>query len=103
MGISSFKQIQELHSLFAPSQLEILDNPNKKCKLLNDLLDRKLKYSDKGIEVGSSNYISKSSHFFIRAKALQDYSFLPFWNNETKVPISPSCYTNYSLKKVNFF
>jgi len=99
MGISSFKQIQELHSLFAPSQLEILDNPNKKCKLLNDLLDRKLKYSDKGIEVGSSNYISKSSHFFIRAKALQDYSFLPFWNNETKVPISPSCYTNYSLKK----
>lgn len=96
---SSFNQIQKLRSIFAPSQLEVLDIPNKNYKLLKDLLDRKLKPSDKGIEVGSSNYISKSSHYFIRAKALQSHSFLPFWNNEEKVPISPSSYINYSLKK----
>ncbi len=99
MGSSSFKQIQELRSLFAPSQLEVLDSSNKNYKLLKDLLDRKLKISDKGTEVGSSNYITTSSHFFIRAKALQDYSFLPFWNNETKMPISPVSYVEYSLKK----
>ena len=87
MGTSSFSQIQKLRSLFAPSQLGVLDIPNKNNKLLKNLLSRNLKFSDKGTEVGSDNYISKSSHFFIRAKALQDYSFLPFWffchgNNE---------------------
>ncbi|RLI99179.1 MAG: hypothetical protein DRP06_04090 [Candidatus Aenigmatarchaeota archaeon] len=99
MASSSFNQIQELRSIFAPSQLEVLDTPNKNYKLLKELLDRKLKPSDKGLEVGSSNYISKSSHFFIRAKALQNYSFLPFWNKETKIPISPTSYTEHSLKK----
>jgi len=99
MGKSSFNQIQQLKSLFAPSQLEIFDIPNKNYKLLKDLLDRKLKYSDRGTEVGSINYISKSSHFFIRAKALQNYSFLPYWNNETKIPITPHCYIEQNLKK----
>jgi len=99
MGISSFGQIQKLRSLFAPSQLGIFDTPNKNKKLLKDLLSRPLKTSDKGIEVGSDNYISKSSHFFIRTKALQDYSFLPFWNEETKIPITPHCYIEKNLKE----
>lgn len=89
----------QLRSIFAPSQLEILDIPNKNTKLLKSLLSRQLKSSDKGLEVGSSCYITKSSHFFIRAKALQGYSFLPFWNTETKIPIIPSSYTDYALKK----
>jgi type I restriction enzyme S subunit len=99
MARTSFNQMLNLRSIFAPSQLEILDIPNKNTKPLNDLLSRPLKSSDKGMEVGSSCYISKSSHYFIRAKALQDYSFLPFWNNETKIPIIPSSYTEYNLKK----
>ena len=99
MTETSFRQIQILGNLFAPSQLEIFDIPNKNYKQLRDLLDRPLKTTDKGIEVGSDNYISKSSHFFIRAKALQSYSFLPFWNNETKIPITPHCYVEKNLKK----
>lgn len=96
---SSFNQILGLGSVFAPSQLEILDAPNKNSKPLREVLDRKLNSTDKGTEVGSSNYISKSSHFFIRTKALQEYSFLPFWNDETKIPIIPSSYVSHPLKK----
>lgn len=99
MGKSSFNQILKLGGLFAPSQLKIVDIPNKNIKPLKKLLQRKLKYSDKGTEIGSNNYISKSSHFFIRAKALQDYSFLPYWNKETKIPIAPNSYVEQDLKQ----
>ena|SRR3989338_7598524 len=97
MGETSFSQIQKLGNLFAPSQLEIFDMPNKNVKLVKDFFDRELKTKDKGTEVGSDNYISKSSHFFIRAKALQKESFLPYWTNETKIPISPHSYVEQNL------
>ena len=99
MGKSSFNQILKLGGLFAPSQLEIVDIKNKNNKPLKELLERELKYSDKGTEVGSNNYISKSSHFFIRAKALQSYSFLPYWNKETRIPIAPISYIEQDLKQ----
>jgi len=99
MGETTFSQIQKLGSLFAPSQLEVFDMPNKNIKFVKDFFDRELKPKDKGTEVGSDNYISKSSHFFIRAKALQKDSFLPYLTDETKIPITPHSYIEQDLKK----
>lgn len=67
--------------------------------LLKDLLERKLKSSDKGIEVGSRSYISKSQFFFIRTKSIQSDSFLPQFISDSVVPILPSIFKNYDLKE----
>ena len=56
-------------------------------------------FSDNGNEVGSINYISISSHYFIRAKALQNEYFLPILDNETAVPIRPQVFSNFNLKE----
>jgi len=76
-----------------------LATPNKNTKFLRDLLDRELTFSDNGTEVGSINYISKSPKYFIRAKALQKESFLPFLTEETAVPIRPQVFVDYNLKE----
>lgn len=99
MSITSYKEIVNLKHNLAPSQLTILDIPNKNIVLVRDLLDRKLKFSDNGNEIGSINYISKSSHYFIRAKALQSDYFLPFTDSETAIPIRPQVFQNFSLKE----
>jgi len=99
MPTTSYKEIIGLRYNLAPSQLTILDIPNKNIKLAKDLLDRKLKFSDNGNEIGSINYISRSSHFFIRAKALQPDYFLPILDSETAMPIRPQVFTNFDLKE----
>lgn len=99
MPTTSYKEILNLKYNLAPSQLTILDIPNKNTKLVKDLLDRKLKFSDNGMEIGSINYISKSSHFFIRAKALQADYFLPFLDQETAITIRPQVFKNFNLKE----
>lgn len=97
---TTYKKILNLKYKLSPSQLNILDIPNnKKMILVRDLLDRELNSSDKGNEVGSKNYISKSSHHFIRAKALQPNYFLPFLNNETAIAIRPQVSKNFNLRE----
>lgn len=95
----SYKEILYLKCNLAPSQLTILDIPNKNIKLVRDLLDRKLIYSDKGIEIGSVNYISRSSHFFMKAKALQSNYFMPFLDNESVIPIRPQVFKDFKLNE----
>lgn len=99
MLTSSYKDIINSRYILTPSQLTILEVNNKNVTLIKDLLDRKLKFSDNGNEVGSINYISQSTHYFVRAKALQEESFLPDINNETAVPIRPQVFKEYNLKE----
>ena len=99
MPTANFKSIVKNNYNLAPSQLMVLDIPNKNTILVRNLLDRNLDTSDNGNEVGSINYITKSTHYFIRAKALQKESFLPFINDETAIPIRPKVFKNYNLKK----
>ncbi|MCE8163554.1 MAG: hypothetical protein I3273_03645 [Candidatus Moeniiplasma glomeromycotorum] len=87
--IATYKEISNLEWNLSPSKLSILDIPNKNTFLIRDLLNRKLKSSDKGNEIGSANYISKSNYYFIRTKALKTDYFLPFLNSETAVAIHP--------------
>jgi type I restriction enzyme S subunit len=84
---------------FSASQYKGVKIPNKNNLPLRELLDRSLKPSDKGVEVGSQNYISHSPFQFIRTKGLQAGSFLPSFTPESVVPILPISFKNYSLKE----
>ena len=66
MTIIKHKEILSLGYNLSPSQLSVLDIPNKNTVIVENLLDRKLKLSDKGSESGSVNYVSQSSYYFIR-------------------------------------
>ena len=99
MSTVTYKEILELKHNLAPSQLNVLDIPNKNTRLFSDLLDRKLSFSDNGNEPGSINYINKSTHYLMRAKVLQSSYFLPFISPETTVPIRPQCFKNYNLQE----
>ena len=66
----SYKKIIEARYNLAPSQLKVLTFANSNYLHVRDFLDRPLKTSDRGVEVGSANYIRNSYKFFIRAKSL---------------------------------
>ena len=99
MAITTYKDIISNKFNLAPSQLMTLSVPNKNKLFVRDLLSRKLESSDNGNEVGSVNYISKSPKYFIRAKALQSESFLPFITDQTAIPIRPQVFTDFDLKE----
>jgi len=99
MFIINYKEILDSKYKLTPSQLSILDIPNKNKILVKDLLDRKLEFSDKGNEVGSANYVYKSNYYFIRAKALQKEYFLPLLSSETAIAIRPQVFKNFNLKE----
>ncbi|MDE5925773.1 MAG: hypothetical protein K2G68_03550, partial [Helicobacter sp.] len=72
---------------------------NANFKILRELLARDLKRSDLGVEVGSLSYVPKSPFTFMRAKALQEYSFLPEITDESLLYILPQSFVNMDLKK----
>lgn len=72
---------------------------NKNKFMLKDLLERNIKPSDKGQEVGSKNYITESTHYFIRTKALQEESFLLVENKESVIPINPKAFLKCNLTR----
>ncbi len=98
MATINYQDIIKNNTL-APSQLTTLVIPNNNTVPLRKLLDRKLTSKDNGQEVGSNNYISQSSKYFIKAKAFQKNSFLPYLTKETIKPIRPQVFTNFKLKK----
>ncbi|CAG8774965.1 34892_t:CDS:2, partial [Gigaspora margarita] len=99
MITTKYKEILNLRCNLSPSQLNLVDIPNKNTVVIKNLLDRKLNFSDKGTEVGSINYVSQSTHYFIRARALQANYFLPFLDNETVIAIRPQIFKNFNLKE----
>lgn len=93
----SFRELTNINKL-SPHQLNILTFQNHNIESVGNLLDRRLKNSDKGIEVGSDNYISKSSHYFLRSKAFQEHSYLPQLEIDSFVPVKPTAFKQYHLK-----
>ena len=83
----------------SPSTYRNVFIKNTNTVKLVDLLERPIKASDKGVEVGSQSYISKSAYTFIRTKGLQQEHYLPSFTPESTVPILPSSFKNYSLKR----
>ena len=92
----TYKDIKEKQSL-SPSSYKTLSVTNKTLKRIRDLISDK---PQKGQEVGSPSYISKSNSYFIRTKALQASYFLPVLNDiECMVPILPNSFKDLKLKK----
>lgn len=93
----SFRELTSINKL-SPHQLNILTFQNHNIETVGNLLERKLKNSDKGIEVGSNNYISNSTHYFLRSKAFQEHSYLPQLEIDSFVPVNPIAFKQYNLK-----
>jgi hypothetical protein len=94
----SYNDIVENGFSLSSSQHKRFEITNQNCKLVRDFLARDLTRRDLGEEVGSANYISQSSHYFLRTKALQDHSYLPEISSETALPIMPSSFVEMNLK-----
>ncbi|MBF0111785.1 MAG: hypothetical protein HQK74_03525 [Desulfamplus sp.] len=95
----SFSSIVEKNFTLSSSQYMDLVIPNQNFLYVRDLLSRPLQRKDLGVEVGSLNYIGKSTHYFLRTKALQPHSFLPEITSETALPIIPNSFVRMNLKK----
>ena len=95
----SFSDIVEKEFTLSSSQYMDLVMPNENFLYVKDFLSRPLQRKDLGVEVGSLNYIGKSTHYFLRTKALQQHSFLPEITGETALPIIPNCFVRMNLIK----
>jgi type I restriction enzyme S subunit len=95
----SFSHIVEKDFTLSSSQYMDLVMPNQNFLYVRDFLNRPLQRKDLGVEVGSLNYIGKSTHYFLRTKALQEHSFIPEITSETAVPVNPKVFVNFNLKK----
>ncbi|MFY9391313.1 MAG: hypothetical protein WAP10_01470 [Bacteroidales bacterium] len=95
----SFSHIVEKDFTLSSSQYMDLVMPNEKFLFVRDFLSRPLQRKDLGVEVGSLNYIGKSTHYFLRTKALQQHTFLPEVTSETALPIMPNSFVKMNLKK----
>lgn len=71
--------------------------PTKTVKRISDLLDSNHPF-DKGDEPGSLWYMKRSTHYFIRTKALQDYSYLLYPKGDAIVPINPRVFADVELQ-----
>lgn len=68
--------------------------PNSRTSPVSALLDS----YEKGEDPGSIWYIERSTHYFIRTKALQEHSSLLYPKGESIVPINPRAFNGTSLK-----
>ena len=82
------------HSL-SPSDYCKLSIKNKNTVPLRKLVTNPI---HGGKEVGSKEYISKSTHFFIRTKCLSADSFLLDYESDGLVPIRPQAFKEQNLK-----
>ena len=93
----SYRDIVDGGFSLSSSQHKKFEIPNQNCKLVRDFLTRDLARKDLGVEIGSINYIEKSSHYFLRTKALQAHSYLPEISPETALPIMPSRNNHHTI------
>ncbi|WP_133510227.1 hypothetical protein [Candidatus Thiosymbion oneisti] len=84
-------RLSEIHArdaAWSPSMYRQVIIPNANVKRVEDLLICSKPF-EKGVEPGSINYLQRSTHFFIRTKALQNHSYLLYPKGDTIMPISP--------------
>ena len=95
----SYKDIGNADYTLSASQYKHLSMLNINTLTVRDFLSRPLQRKDLGVEVGSLNYINQSTHYFLRTKALQEYSLLPDITKETMLPIMPHSFVQMNLKE----
>lgn len=95
----SYKDIGNADYTLSALQYKHLSMLNTNTLTVRDFLSRPLQRKDLGVEVGSLNYINQSTHYFLRTKALQEYSLLPDITKETMLPIMPQSFIQMNLKE----
>lgn len=95
----SFKDCQNNNFKLSASLYKKLTMKNKHFKPVSDFLSRELTRRDLGTEIGSLSYIDKSTHYFLRTKALQEHSFIPEITSESALPMRPVDFEDMDLKK----
>lgn len=83
----------------SPHQLSIIEFENKKNYQLRDLIDFQNLDKNKGVDVGSSNYLTSSPNVFLRTNILSSESFIPIYNKEDLQYINPHSFVQMNLKK----
>jgi len=81
-------EIRRREWAWSPSMYRRVTIPNSNVKQVKDLLNPSNPY-EKGVEPGSIHYLHRSTHFFIRTKALQDSTCLIYPKGDAIIPISP--------------
>ncbi|WP_336277059.1 hypothetical protein [Bartonella sp. CB178] len=94
-----YSEIKERKFSLSSSQFKKFNLENKNFLYVRDFLDRDLQNKDLGTEIGSVNYIERSTHYFLKTKALQEHSFLPEFSPESTIPILPKSFLNMNLKE----
>ena len=92
----SFGEMNNRDRSWSPSMFRRVIIPNGNVKRVGDLLISSKPF-EKGVEPGSIHYMRRSSHHFIRTKALQDHSYLLYPKGDAITPISPKVFEDYSL------
>lgn len=95
----SFKECKKNNFKLSSSLYTKFTMKNNHSKPVSEFLSRKLTNSDLGTEIGSLSYIDKSTHYFLRTKALQEHSLIPQIARESALPMRPADFENMNLKK----
>lgn len=93
----SYSILRDRKWILSPSIYKKLNIHNTNVIPVRQFLYEELVNSHLGNEVGSFNYIQKSTHFFLKTKALQDYSFLPVFTDDSLTPIFPQAFFDMHL------
>ena len=96
---TTFNEIVDNNFSLSSSQYKSLRTNNTNLLNVSDFLDRELKRSDYGKEVGSENYLNDTGYYFIKTKALQEESFLINETKEAIESINPHSFIRMNLKK----
>ena len=95
---TTLNEIAEKNFTLSARQFKSLQIQNANVKPVSYFLDRELKRSDLGSEVGSECYVDNSPYYFIKTKGLQPESYLLDINKESFVSITPHNFVKMNLK-----
>ena len=96
---TTLNEIKERNYTLSATQYKTFCVKNKNLILVRDLLDRELKRTDLGIEVGSEEYVDNSKYVFIKTKALQEESYIINEAKDATEYITSKAFENMNLKK----
>lgn len=95
MNEVKISNIIENKNIMSANNYTIIDIKSKKIIPLENLVLN----IDKGVEVGSNNYVSNSDFKFIRTSALDEKRYLLTEDENSILSISPNVFVNLNLKK----
>lgn len=95
----TYCEIIENKSSLSSSQYKKTLQSTTKMIPLKKFLKEPLTNNFLGSEIGSENYVKKSTHYFMRTKALKNYSSILNFSKESLIPMKPDCFIGNGLRK----